>query len=344
MPTPKPSLRQIAKSLGLSHTTVSDALRNSSRVKPATRKLVLDAAEKAGYSPNPLATAMMSHLRRKSGSSFRGVIAILDLDGDKERPDRAARYHNELVAGVRDRAEQLGFKVELVTHGRDGISLSRLDTILQSRGIHGLLVLPAINTPTLKDLNLEEFAVIYTDYAITDPPIHTVCPDHYLAMMDLLPRLEKLGYRRPGLILDKAGDQRLLFRWEAAYNAYMNHQSDLKWVPPLIADGITSDIFAGWFRVNQPDVILAHRAKVISWLEKAGASVPETHGFCSLNVTMTGIPCAGLDLQPRILSERATELLTGQLYHNEYGPPKVASITMVPPRWVDGPTLKKRSD
>lgn len=120
----------------------------------------------------------------------------------------------------------------------------------------------------------------------------------------------------------------------------MTHQTTLKGVMPLIADGISSDLFTAWFETNQPDVVLAHRGQIISWMEAAGASVPDTHGFCSLNQVVTGRPCAGLDLRARLLSARATELLTAQLYHNEYGPPKVASITMIPPKWTDGPTLR----
>ena len=41
---PNPSLRELARSLGLSHTTVSEALRDSPRVKAATRERVLKAA------------------------------------------------------------------------------------------------------------------------------------------------------------------------------------------------------------------------------------------------------------------------------------------------------------
>ncbi len=54
-----PSIREIARSLGLSHTTVSEALRDSPRVNPATRRRVQKAAKAVGYRPNPLAGALM---------------------------------------------------------------------------------------------------------------------------------------------------------------------------------------------------------------------------------------------------------------------------------------------
>ena len=55
---PAPSLRDLARTLGLSHTTVSEALRNSPRVSAATRQRVLKAARVAGYRANPLAGAL----------------------------------------------------------------------------------------------------------------------------------------------------------------------------------------------------------------------------------------------------------------------------------------------
>jgi LacI family transcriptional regulator len=53
-----------------------------------------------------------------------------------------------------------------------------------------------------------------------------------------------------------------------------------------------------------------------------------------------GRKCAGLDLQPRLLGERGVELLIAQLQRNERGIPDFPLNTMVPARWVDGPTLR----
>src|SRR6267154_1398667 len=93
-----PSIREIARTLGLSHTTVSEALRDSPRVNPATRRRVQKAAKSVGYRPNPLAGALMSEMRRARSGTFRGVLAILDLDGPENRPASSNRYHRELAA------------------------------------------------------------------------------------------------------------------------------------------------------------------------------------------------------------------------------------------------------
>ncbi|MES1168893.1 MAG: LacI family DNA-binding transcriptional regulator, partial [Oleiharenicola lentus] len=66
-----PTLRTLAKSLGLSRTTISDALRGSPRVKADTVRRVREAAKAAGYEHNPLTGAVMSQLRRSRGQQFR---------------------------------------------------------------------------------------------------------------------------------------------------------------------------------------------------------------------------------------------------------------------------------
>jgi hypothetical protein len=111
MPPPSRRSCSLARTLGLSRTTVSDALRNSSRVDPATAARVKHAAREAGYRRNPLAGALMSELRRSRGTTFRGVLAAVDFL-EPHRPSYAARYHRELVAGAEARAAELGFKVE----------------------------------------------------------------------------------------------------------------------------------------------------------------------------------------------------------------------------------------
>lgn len=337
---PAPSLRQLALQLGLSHTTVSEALRGSPRVKPATRSKVLKAAKALGYQRNPLAGALMSEMRRSRAGTFRGVLAVLDLDGPEGRPPGAMRYHRELVKGATKRAEELGFKADAFAVGKGGLSLERLDTILQSRGIGGIFLLPVRDTPDLTRLDWTHFAGIYSDYVIERPGLHAICPDHYRGMLTVLDRLRALGYRRPGLVLGSAHDARLLHRWEAAYHAYQTHHDGMTRLPPLIVSDPSADGFTRWFRTVKCDVVLAHFPEVKQWMEAAGARVPETHGFCCLNVMNSTMPCAGLDLHPRLLGVRGMELLISQVLRNECGAPDQAMTTTLPTAWVDGPTVR----
>jgi LacI family transcriptional regulator len=339
MATPTPTLRTLARTLGLSRTTVSDALRGSPRVDPGTAARVKKAAREAGYRRNPLAGALMSELRRSRGTAFRGVLAAIDFH-EPDRPEPFARYHRELVVGAEARATELGFKVEKFVVGRAGLSVQRLDSILQSRGIHGVILLPVWDEPDLSNLDWSRFAGIYTDYIIERPALHSVCSDHYRSMLAALQRIAALGYRRPGLYLQKHQDERLQFRWGAAFRAFQESHPAVKAVPPLIVETFKREEFTPWFRRQKPDVVLSHNSEAMDWMESCGAQIPATHGFVCLNVLMKTRPCAGLDLQPRQLGSRATEMLIAQLQRNETGIPEWPSTTTIPARWIDGPSLR----
>jgi len=333
-----PSLRELARTLKLSHTTVSEALRNNPRVREETKQRVLKAAEEAGYRRNPLAGALMSEIRRSRAGTFRGVIAIIDSDGISKRTPSASRYHREMIQGASERATELGFMAEIFVGQRD-ISTTRLDSILQSRGIRGLLLLPVLDDPDFSHFDWTHYAGVYADYIIERPQLHSVCSDHYRSLIGGLNHLRALGYRRPGLVLQQRNDERLLNRWEAGFRAYLDHHADLTHLPPLILPEITRDKFIAWFKKNRPDVVLGHRTEVIQWMEECGAEIPRTHGYCCLNVMTNTTPCSGLDLQPYLLGARGVEMVIAQIFRNEYGVPKIPSTTTIPARWVDGPTL-----
>ena len=339
MKAANPTVRSLARDLGLSHTTVSDALRGKGRVDPATVSRVEKAARAAGYRRNPLAAAVMSELRRSRGGTFRGVLAAVDLS----EPDRAPHgvFHRELVGGGRARAIELGFKLEQFLVGSAGITVARLDSILQSRGIHGVLLLPSWYSPDWRGLEWPRYAAVYTDYVIERPPLHCVCCNHYRSMVALLARLTERGYRRPGLVLERGRDERTQRRFSAAFRSYQENEPGVEAVPLLMTGPERrKEDFVTWFRRNKPDVVIGHFTETIEWMEAAGATVPTTAGFVSLNLLYKTRPCAGLDQQPRELGGRAVELLIAQLQRNERGIPEWPTTTTIPARWVEGPTLR----
>ena len=333
-------MRSLARELGVSHTTVSDALRGKGRVDPATVARVLRAARAAGYRRNPLAAAVMSELRRSRGATFRGVLAAVDLV-EPQRSDPHGVFHSELVVGARARAATLGFKVELFVVGVAGMTVHRLDGILQSRGIHGVLVLPSWHMPDWSALDWSRYAAVYTDYVIDRPPLHCVCCNHYRSMMALLARLVARGYRRPGLFIERERDGRTQRRFSAAFRSFQESEAGLEVVPMLSPEVRQREEFMAWFRRHRPDVVLSHFTETIAWMEACGAKVPAQHGFVSLNLIYKKQPCAGLDQQPHELGARAAELLIAQLQRNELGIPEWPTTTTIAARWVEGPTVRK---
>lgn len=338
------SIRELAHELGVSHTTVSDSLRNNPRVSLKTRERVQAAADRLGYKYNPLAGAIMSEIRRSSVGAFRGIVAVIDLDGAGKRSTGAAAYHNLMLKGAMEGASRLGYKVDYFTLGEGHISVPRLNKILGSRGIRAAMFLPAFGKPAISELDWEHLTGIYTDYLIDDPAIHNVSPDHFRSMTIALQKLMELGYKRPGLVLHESSDRRLLFRWEAGFSSYWTHHTDYDLLNPLVCNELTRETFLEWFEATQPDVVMCHRGEVLKWMKEAGCKVPETHGFCCLNLVFGEVDASGLDLRPRLGGIRAMEALIAQLHRNEYGVPEVPSTMTYSAKWQDGPTLRKQEN
>ena len=338
--SPQPTVRSLARSLGLSHTTVSDALRGVGRVDPATAQRIRQAANAVGYRCNPLASSLMSELRRARGGTFRGVLAVIDI----HEPDRLAidaRFHQQLAMGARLRATELGYNTEAFVVGRASLTPQRLDGILQSRGIHGVILLPVWATPDWSMLNWARYAGVYLDFYIERPALPCVCFDHYRAIITVLTRLAALGYQRPGLFVREHQDERIQHRFSGAFLGFQNHALDVAAVPPLITPEFQQADFNAWFREHQPDVVISHCTEAIGWMKACGARIPQTHGFVSLNLLYKTRPCAGLDQQPRKIGAYGAELVIAQLQRNERGMPASPTTLTIPGRWVDGPTLRR---
>jgi LacI family transcriptional regulator len=334
----RPTLRTLAKSLGLSRTTVSDALRGLSRVNPKTIERVQAAANAAGYERNPLTGEVMSQLRRSNGQMFRGVLAALEIVEDP-RASHVDRYNSAVLAGVRERANKLGFNVEHFDVTRDDLRLPRIDSILHARGIRGIVVLPCSGFPDLSSLTWSRLTAVYADYYIDRPALHCVCPDHYRSMIAMMQTLHTRGYRRPGLVIDQVLEERLHYRWEGAFQTVQGVLPGTVRLPTLRFDKLTRETFVRWFRKHDPDIVLSHISEVVTWMEECGARIPDDHGFVCLNSLRTSIPCATLDHQPREIGARAAELVVGHVIHNESGSPAQPSLTSIPARWVEGPTV-----
>ena len=68
------TIKDIARALGLSTSTVSRALRDSYEISTETKKIVLEYAEKINYQPNPIALSLKER-KSKSIGVIVGEIA-----------------------------------------------------------------------------------------------------------------------------------------------------------------------------------------------------------------------------------------------------------------------------
>lgn len=344
MPATRPTVRSLAAELGLSRSTVSNALRGLPGVNAETRRRVQAAADASGYRTHPFAARVMSQLRRGAKARHVGTLAILEMH-ELARPRPADVFHRDLIAGIKKRAGEIGFTITHIKFGGSSeLSLKRIDEILQSRGIKGIVLLPTWSDADFLALNWKRYAGVYLDYSMERPTLHTVCSDHFRSLVEALNQARARGYRKIGFTIARRSNQRLHGRWIGAFFGYMHAHPELTAAPLLEVDELAPENFSPWFRQHDPDVVITHWIGAARCMIAAGAKIPKTHGLICLNLQPAAPGTSGFDLQPRLLGARAAESVIAQLERDEQSPPAFASTTVVPARWVEGTTIAACGD
>ncbi|MEO6003489.1 MAG: LacI family DNA-binding transcriptional regulator [Opitutus sp.] len=334
------TLRTLASSLGLSAATVSEGLRNSPKVKKETRARIHEAAAAAGYVHNPLVGHVMADLRRRQLQGCRGVIAALNLR-EQANPLRA-RFQDAVLQGATRRAEELGFGLEVFWVGGKQLSPKRLNVVLHTRGIRGVFVMPFEAHQDWSEVDWPNLSAVRMDYCLSQPAMHTVCPDHHSGLMHAIDRLRSMGYCRVGLYVRHTAEKRILYKWTGALMSYHQLMTPEERVPPLLVDELDPAAFLAWFDEHRPDVIIGHHPVVIEWLARRKLQVPRDVGFFNLNTNQEPHPSAGLDLRPHQLGAAAIDSVVAQIQRSERGIPAHPKTITIEGTWVDGPTVRNK--
>lgn len=342
-PNPNVTIRDVARVSGLSLATVSLALRNSPRVRPDTLARVHAAAEQVGYRPDPLVATLMARLRGKQPSGGVSVIAILNVGLDAKRLE-SSRFAHEIVEGIEARALQLGFKPEMFDALQPNMTPRRMGEILHHRGINAVVIPPVANHVKSVDLDWSRFASVAVGYSLREPALHRVSPDQYMTMKLAVDRLVDLGYRRIGLYIDAFTDQRVFQKFSAVIERYNASIGRDRAVPVLMHDGIYEEPFRAWFKKHRPEVVICPREDVLEWMKTLGLRVPDDVGFVHPCWVEHKAPCAGVDQQGRIIGMAAVDSVVAQIHRNERGLPPAPMTLEVQPKWVDGPTVARRTE
>lgn len=336
---PLPSIRSLAKQLRLSVATVSEALRDSRRVAPATRKRVKLAAARVGYRANPLVGATFSALRRSRHLNFFGTLALIDVTDDPA--NKLMPFHREIVRGAESRAQQLGFHTEVFWLGQapHALPAPRLQSVLRARNIPGVIFMPLSDVIDLPYFDFSGLSAVQMDNCLLRPRLDNIIPDHYLSMIHALEKLTELGYRRIGVSIEQRKDNRLKNTWSSGYFAFARNLPKRTAIPPMIEPMLRREQFLSWFNHHKPDVIVGHEQAQVDWLQGIGIRVPEQLSFLKLNYTERTAPCAGLDLQPQRMGAVAVESVVAMIHRREQGIPADPITITIEAKWIDGPTL-----
>lgn len=249
-------------------------------------------------------------------------------------------YFRALLQGAKEMAAARGYGFCVLPFDAEVSHASRLQRLLRSRGVQGVMLLPQKSPLNLSGLlDWLEFSVVAASMSVMGPEVHRVAPHHFANTMNLCRQLAALGYRRIGLVIERAHDARVNHGFSAATVSHASHELGEPVAPLVYAGELGSDL-EPWFRRERPDVIVAtSEGQVRECARLLQQRIPGSTAFASTSVEVAVAGqsmIAGIDELPGEIGAIALELLAGMIERRVKGLPVAPTATIVSGVWIRG--------
>lgn len=178
------TIKDIARTLNLSTSTVSRALRGSYEISPETKKLVLEYAEKINYRPNPIALSLKERRSRAIG------VVMTEI---------ANNFFSQAINGIESIAYNRGYHV-IITQAHESRDREIVNVQhLASRSVDGLVVSVSSESEDishLKELHEKGLPIVFFDRITDEIETHKVTANNYLGAFHATEHLIFEGYKR----------------------------------------------------------------------------------------------------------------------------------------------------
>jgi LacI family transcriptional regulator len=306
------TIKDIAKALGLSTSTVSRALRDSYEISPETKKLVLEYAARINYHPNPIALSLKERRRRSIG------VIVSEI---------ANSFFSQAIDGIESIAYKNGYNV-IISQSRESFDREVINLhYLTSRSIDGLIVSVAAETKdfsNFKELHERGMPIVFFDRIVNEINTHKVVVDSYKGAYDATLHLIENGYRQIAAIanneiLSITRDRLAGYKAALADHGIKEKESFIKFCSHggLVLPEIEQAVDELMTLKSKPDAILALGDKLTTGalriLKAKKLKVPDDiglMGFSNSDTTELIEPPLSIIKQPAFeMGEIATDLL-----------------------------------
>ena len=156
------SITDLAKTLGLSPSTISRALSDHDDVSEATKARVRKLAEELHYQPNQLAAAL-----RRGHSNTLGVLV----------PHITGNFFPQVVHGIATEAAKLGYNLMICQSNEDARQEQKNLDLLMNAQVEGILVSLANTTQDIRhfeELRQQDVPLVFFDRTVDDFQGHNI--------------------------------------------------------------------------------------------------------------------------------------------------------------------------
>jgi LacI family transcriptional regulator len=178
------TIKDIAKALNLSTSTVSRALRGSYEISADTKKAVLEYAEKINYRPNPIALSLKERRTRAIG------VVVSEI---------ANNFFSQAINGIESIAYNRGYHV-IITQSHESEEREKVNIDhMAARGVDGLLVSLSSESEDisyLKELHEKGMPIVFFDRVTDEITTHKVIADNYMGAFHATEHLIYQGFKK----------------------------------------------------------------------------------------------------------------------------------------------------
>ncbi|GEO10152.1 LacI family DNA-binding transcriptional regulator [Segetibacter aerophilus] len=186
------TIKDIARELGISTSTVSRALRDSYEISAETKRIVLECAEKLHYTPNPIALS----LKEKRSRSIAVVVCEI-----------ANSFFSQVINGIESIAYNKGYNV-IISQSHESFEREVTDLqFLASRSIDGLIISVSSETENmehLKKLFYKGLPIVFFDRVSEEMDTHLVMVDNFNSAYKATVHLIENGYKTIACLTNSA--------------------------------------------------------------------------------------------------------------------------------------------
>lgn len=338
----------IAAKAGVGRSTVSLALQGHPKIAAETRERILGVARAMGYEPDPMLSALASYRNRIRAPAFHDTLAWL-VNVQPGYNWETGPYYKSYFDGAAERAKTYGYRLSAFLLNVNGVTASRMNSILKARNIRGVLLCPQPRAGMAFDFAWDEFSAVTLGYTLTRPLLNTVASAHFLNTRHVVRELAARGYRRIGLAIDRFTDQRCGSNVYAGYLVETELQSTLAPVPGFFdyePQHMGTKPYARdlqrYIRKHRIDALVSSDFNVVGTLRQEGIDVPGDVGVAGLSLPTRATPLTGIVEDSSRIGAIAMDQLVGMVQRGERGVPPTPVRTHLEGEWHEGTTTRPR--